>query len=147
MLIGLDNRLTPALLHTLAAMGHGDEIAIVDTHFPAMSTARQCVVRTPIELPGVNAAEAAEVITTLLPLDQFSDEPALRMEIDGAPDELGDVHRDVSLVLASRLPAHSDVFGISCHDFYKRAAQAYAIVICGETRPYGCFLLRKGVVM
>ena len=40
MLIGLDPLLTPDLLHALASMGHGDEIAIVDANFPAAACAR-----------------------------------------------------------------------------------------------------------
>ena len=31
-------------------------------------------------------------------------------------------------------------------EFYDRAREAYAIVQCNERRPYGCFLLTKGVV-
>ena len=31
---------TPDLLHALASMGHGDEIALVDCRFPAVSVAR-----------------------------------------------------------------------------------------------------------
>ena len=147
MLIGLDRRLTPDLLQILAAMGHGDEIAIVDTHFPAASTARDCVVRSPIGMPGLDAVDVIEAIATLLPLDQFSDTPALRMEIDGAPDEMGEVHRETAEVLAPRMPADTAVAGISRPDCYLRAAKAFAIILCGETRPYGCFLLRKGVVI
>ena len=30
--------------------------------------------------------------------------------------------------------------------FYERAARAFAILPCGETRTYGNLLLRKGVV-
>ena len=30
---------SPELLHTLASMGHGDELALVDAHFPATSLA------------------------------------------------------------------------------------------------------------
>ena len=43
MLIGLDPLLAPDLLHALASMGHGDEIAIVDANFPAAACARRLV--------------------------------------------------------------------------------------------------------
>ena len=39
MLKGLDPILGPELLHALRAMGHGDEIAIVDANYPAVSNA------------------------------------------------------------------------------------------------------------
>ena len=37
MLKGLDPLLSPDLLQTLAAMGHGDEIVIADANYPAES--------------------------------------------------------------------------------------------------------------
>jgi len=37
--------------------------------------------------------------------------------------------------------------GIERYEFYRRAAQCYAVLVTGETRAYGCFLLKKGVVM
>ena len=44
MLIGIPAILGPELLATLRAMGHGDEIAIVDGNYPALehATARWC---------------------------------------------------------------------------------------------------------
>ena len=40
MLKGIDPLLNAELLHILAGMGHGDELAIVDANFPA-TTMRQ----------------------------------------------------------------------------------------------------------
>jgi L-fucose mutarotase len=37
--------------------------------------------------------------------------------------------------------------GISREDLYERARAAYAVVATGDQRPYGCILLRKGVVL
>ena len=41
MLKGIDPLLGPELLATLRAMGHADEIAIVDANFPAAANARR----------------------------------------------------------------------------------------------------------
>ena len=41
MLKNLDPILSPELLSVLAAMGHGDELAIVDANFPAATIARR----------------------------------------------------------------------------------------------------------
>ena len=43
MLKGLDPVLGPALLSTLRAMGHGDEIALVDGNYPGEEHARRLV--------------------------------------------------------------------------------------------------------
>ena len=39
MLRGIDPLLGPELLHALRAMGHGDEIAVVDANYPATASA------------------------------------------------------------------------------------------------------------
>jgi L-fucose mutarotase len=41
LLKNLDPLLNAELLHALAAMGHGDELALVDRNYPAASTARR----------------------------------------------------------------------------------------------------------
>ena len=43
MLIGIPPLLGPDLLYTLRAMGHGDEIALVDGNYPAQEHARRLV--------------------------------------------------------------------------------------------------------
>ena len=80
MLKGLDPLLPPDLLHALAAMGHGDELALVDRNYPATSTSQRLV-----RLDGADTAAAARAILSLLPLDTFVDEPLLRMEVVGSP--------------------------------------------------------------
>lgn len=146
MLIGIDRRITPDLLHCLALMGHGDEIVIADANYPAQSTARHCAMPTAINLPGLYATEAAELITQLMPLDGFSDYSALRMEIDGQPDLMGEVHEEVWAALKSRLPDNGKLASIERQEFYSHARRAFAVVHTAESRPFGCFILRKGVV-
>lgn len=146
MLIGIDGRMTPPLLYCLARMGHGDEIVIADANFPAASTAAACTLPEVIELPGLDAPAAADLITGIMPLDGFTDHSALRMQIDGAPEEEGAVHRDVWQVLRPRLPEGGALGRIERQDFYRHARTAFAVVHTSEPRPYGCFILRKGVV-
>ena len=50
MLKGIDPLLNADLLHALRAMGHGDEIAVVDANFPAATMAKRL-----IRLDGVDA--------------------------------------------------------------------------------------------
>ena len=48
MLWGIDPLLDADLLYALRRMGHGDEIVVVDTNFPAASTAMSTVMGEPI---------------------------------------------------------------------------------------------------
>lgn len=146
MLIGIDSRMTPPLLHCLARMGHGDEIVVADANFPSASIASHCTLSEAIHLPGLDSPAAIDIITSLMPLDSFTDYSALRMQIDGAPEEMGEIHTAGWEVLTPRLPENGRLSSIERQDFYAQARRAFAVVQTAETRPYGCFILRKGVV-
>lgn len=146
MLNGIDRRTTSGLISALAAMGHGDEIVVVDENYPAVKTAQTCTLSRVIDYPGFDAATVCDLITKLMPLDGFHDYAALRMEVDDAPDEMTQAHEDVWQVLTPRLPETAKLSSIERQAFYVHAAKAFAVVHCGETRPFGCFILRKGVI-
>ena len=90
MLKGIDPLLSPELLHTLAAMGHGDEIVLVDCHFPAVSIAQRLV-----RLDGVTLPQAARAVLSLLPIDTFIDQPVAGMRMVDTPDVVPDVQVEV----------------------------------------------------
>ena len=71
MLKGIPPILGPDLLYILRAMGHGDEIAIVDANYPADSAGPQLV-----RLDGLSATDVLDAVLTVMPLDTFVDELA-----------------------------------------------------------------------
>lgn len=133
---------TPDLLHLLASMGHGDEVALVDAHFPAVSLARRLV-----RLDGADLPEALDACLALIPLDRFVPDPALRMEVVGKPDEIPDVQRLCQQVIDRREGRGVALVGMERHAFYARAREAFGIIATGELRPYGCILVKKGVAL
>jgi L-fucose mutarotase len=141
MLRGINPLLTPELLHILRAMGHGDEIVIVDANYPAKSNAKRLV-----RLDGANATQALDAILSVLPLDSFVDNPAHCMQVVGKPDEIPPAVAEFQMVV-DRLSGFPDkVRMIDRLAFYERAKQAYAIVATGERRLYGNIMLTKGVL-
>ena len=146
MLIGIDPRVSPALLATLARMGHGDEIVVADRNYPATWSAAGCITPKVIDYPGHDAPTVIDLITGLMPLDNFHSHSVLRMEVDGAPDDMSDVHQAVWDLLTPRLPEGGILASIERQAFYARAGKSFAVVQCSEDRPYGCFILRKGVI-
>ena len=82
MLLGLDPVLSPDLLHALAAMGHGDRIALVDANYPATRGRRL------IHLPGIAAPRALQAVLSVLPIDTFIAEPCAVMQVVGEPAAL-----------------------------------------------------------
>lgn len=146
MLKTIDPRITPELMDCLIRLGHGDEIVIADRNYPAASTAAHCVRKEVIRLPGFNATETVRLITGLMPIDNFHEYGALRMEVDGAPDRVEDVHAEVFKLLRGVAPEDAALGSIERQAFYAHAKGAFAVVACSEDRPFGCFILRMGVV-
>ncbi len=141
MLRGLNPLLTPELLMILRAMGHGDEIAIVDANYPALRDARRLV-----RLDGADASEALEAILSVLPLNSFVESPAHCMQVVGKPDEIPPAVADFQTIV-DRLAGFPDkIVMLERFAFYDRAKQCFAIVATSERRLYGNIILTKGVI-
>src|ERR1700752_3094868 len=95
MLKGLSPLLNADVLHALRAMGHGDDLIICDTNFPADSIARQTRLGTLLRIDNVTAGHAPAAVLSVYPLDTFVDDAAARMEIVGKPDEIPSVQQEV----------------------------------------------------
>ena len=146
MLRGIDPLLSPDLLGLLDAMGHGDDLVIADRNFPAHSVSLQTASRRLISERGVDTTRMARAILSVFPLDSFVEMPIHRMEVVGEPDKVLDVHADL-LAEAQLAEGHKVQMGsIERFAFYEAARRAYMVVQTGETRPYGCFILKKGVI-
>ena len=146
MLKGIDPRLTADVLYALRAMGHGDVLIIADTNFPADSIARDTALGELLRMDNLTAAEAAEAVLSVLPLDTFVDDFAGRMEVVDAPDEMPPVQKEVQAAIDSSEGKHRALIGIERFAFYDLAREAYAVIQTGERRFYGCFMFRKGVI-
>ena len=146
MLKSINPLLNADVLHALSAMGHGDELVLVDQNFPADSVARQSVIGELLRMDGASSAHAAKAILSLMPLDSFVDKPALRMEIMGKPNEIpavqGEVQREIDAAEGRSWPMGS----IERFAFYDHARKAYCVIRTGERRFYGCFVFKKGVI-
>lgn len=146
MLKGISPLLNADVLYALRAMGHGDDLIICDTNFPADSTARQTRLGKLLRIDNVTAGEAVAAILSLYPLDSFVDDAAARMEIVGNPGEIPPVQQEVQRAIDAAEGRSWPMIGVERYAFYERAKQAYCVVQTGERRFYGCFALRKGVV-
>ena len=141
MLKGIDPLLNADLLYALGAMGHGDEIAVVDANFPALAMAKRL-----IRLDGVDAVRAVEAILSLLPLDDFVDQPASRMQVVGDADAVPPVCQEFQKLVDRSAGKRTPLATIERHAFYERVKQCFAVVATGETRLYGNLIITKGVI-
>jgi L-fucose mutarotase len=140
MLKGLNPLLGPELLKVLRAMGHGDEIAIVDGNYPADTDAKRL-----IRMDGHAAAEILDAILSVIPVDDFVPEAVFRPAVQGDPKRIEPVHQDFAAVLAKYEPKQKLVPLIG-QDFYNRVKGCYAVVASGEPRLYGNIVVKKGVI-
>jgi L-fucose mutarotase len=133
--------LSPDLLCSLRAMGHGDDIVIADSNFPATSLAARCH-----RLDGISATDVLQAILTLLPLDTFVPDPAIVMQVVDDPTAVPPVVAAFQQIVTQTADHPVTIAGIARFDFYERAKRAFAIVQTGETRLYGNIILKKGVI-
>jgi len=146
MLKGISPLLNADVLYALRAMGHGDDLIICDTNFPADSIARQTRLGQLLHIGNVTAGQAAAAILSVYPLDTFVDDAAGRMEIVGKPKEIPPVQKEVQKAIDAAEGKSWPMIGIERYAFYERAKQAYCVIQTGERRFYGCFAFRKGVI-
>lgn len=140
MLIGIPPLLGPELLATLRAMGHTDEIAIVDGNYPALEHARRLV-----RADGHGLLAVLDAVLQLLPVDDFVDEAIFRSSVKGDPALSDPVHAEIEAVCARRAPGRS-VTALGGAEFYARVKSAHTVVATGEPRLYANVIVRKGVI-
>ena len=68
------------------------------------------------------------------------------MEIDGAPQEISSATAQLQKIADAAEGSSVVIAPVERFAFYELAREAYAFVQTGETVPYSCYLLRKGVV-
>jgi L-fucose mutarotase len=146
MLKSIDPLLGPDILYALAAMGHGDEVVLCDSNFPASSIARATAIKQPLRLDGVDAVRVSRAILSVLPLDRRASPAAFRMEVVGNPEEITSVQQEVQLEIDRAEGAEIRLAGLERFAFYERAAKAYCVIATGELRFFGNFIFKKGTI-
>jgi L-fucose mutarotase len=142
----IDPLLNADVLHALRAMGHGDRLVICDTNFPADSIARRTAIGRLLRIDNVSAARAVAAVLSVLPLDTFVEDAAIRMEVVGNPKEVPAVQQEVQGAIDRAEGRSWPLVGVERHAFYEKARTAYCVIATGERRFYGCFLFSKGVI-
>lgn len=135
MLIGVSPLLGPDLLHTLRAMGHGDEIALVDGNYPAAEHARRL-----IRADGIDLIPMLRAVLAILPV-----EAAWRASLNNDPAEAGAIHDEIGNVCALSGQGFT-LTPLAGADLYPRIKAAYAIIATSETALFANVILRKAAL-
>ena len=147
MLKGIDPILNADVLYALRAMGHGDDLIIADTNFPADSVARQTVLGKLLRIDSVTAGRAAQG-------DPFGHAARRLRREAGAPH--GDRRQAGRGAAGAGRGAEGDRRGrgarpgrwarSSASPSTTSREKAYCVIQTGERRFYGCFVFKKGVI-
>jgi L-fucose mutarotase len=141
MLIGISPVISPELLDALFRMGHGDEIVLGDAFFPG-DTFNKKVIRA----DGIKIPELLDGILALMNLDPYVPSPVFMMDVVPGDKLDPEVEKAYRAVIDRRWPGTPATERIERFAFYERSKKAFAVVMSGETRPYGNIILKKGVI-
>ncbi len=145
MLKNLDPMLNADVLHALRSMGHGDDVIVCDTNFPADSVARQTTYGKLLHIDA-GAARTVRAVLSVMPLDTFVEDAALRMEVVGKPKEILPVAQEVQAEIDRAEGKSWPLGSIERFAFYERAKKSYCVIQSAERRFYGCFIFKMGVI-
>ena len=146
MLKGIDQRLSAEIVHVLMLMGHGDDVVICDVNHPAATIAAETTYGRLIDMAGCDIPTGAAAILTLMPLDTFVPSPVSRMQVVGDPDGVVPVFARMQAVIDAADGRAVPMQALERFAFYEAAKRSFAIIRTADSGPYGCFILKKGVV-
>lgn len=141
MLRGLDPLLGPELLHILRAMGHGDEIAIVDANYPAETDGKRVV-----RVDGADVTQVLHAVLSVMPLDTYVKCAAHCMQVVGDPDRMEPIVGEFQELIDTTSKEDVTIERMERFAFYDRVKKAFAVVATAEARLYGNIILTKGVI-
>ena len=147
MLKNIDPLLTGELLDAMQTMGHGDDIVICDRNHPAATIAAQTTWGSLILVAGSTLPQLSKAMLSLFPLDTFVDAPITRMQVVGKPKgTLVQAHHDMQAAADAAEERKVKIGSLERFAFYEAAKRSFAIVQTSDPGPYGCFILKKGVL-
>ncbi len=147
MLRHVDPVLSAELLYVLMLMGHGDDLVLCDVNHPAVTIAKHTSYGKLIDISGCDIPRVTEAVLSLMPLDSFVDEPVMRMRVVDNPDTSVPIFARMQTTLDACEGRKVNIGAYDRFDFYDAAKRSFAIVRTSDPGPYGCFILRKGVII
>jgi L-fucose mutarotase len=140
MLIGLNPIIGPELLYHLRAMGHRDEVALVDANYPALEDSRRLV-----RADGVDLVNILKAILPIFPIDDDKNGSFFRAVYAPQPDLMLPIYQKIN-ALCSELKPELKVVPLDPETFYSRVRNAHLVVATGEKALYANVILRKGAI-
>ena len=146
MLKNIPRCLSAEILHVLMLMGHGDDLLICDVNHPAVTIAKETTYGKIVDMAGSTIPDGLAAILTLFPVDTFVEAPVKRMQVVGDPDKNLPIFDAVQRVVNEAEGRQVTIEPLERFAFYTAAKSAFAVIRTSDPGPYGCFIIRKGVI-
>lgn len=147
MLLNIPKLLSPELLKAICEMGHGDKILLADGNYPGKSAAARCGAQF-VRADGLGVPALLGAILQLMPLDAYTDLPAMVMDVDKRDKGLKiPIHDEYKAIVAKHDGRGAGAVGhLERYAFYEKADECCVIVQTGEEAVYANIILQKGVI-
>lgn len=146
MLKRIPRLLSAEIVHVLMLMGHGDDLLICDVNHPAATIARDTTWGRLVDLAGADIPAALEAVLELMPVDTFVEAPVKRMQVVGDAGKILPIFERVQAVVNAAENRMVTVEALERFAFYEAAKKSFAVIRTSDPGPYGCFIIRKGVI-
>lgn len=146
MLKRIPRILSAEIVNVLMLMGHGDDLLICDVNHPAATIASETVWGDIIDLSGTDIPTGLAAILELMPVDTFVEAPVKRMQVVGAPEEILPIFEQIQTVVDTAEGRPVTIEALERFAFYEAAKKCFAVIRTSDPGPYGCFIVRKGVI-
>jgi L-fucose mutarotase len=142
MLKNMPKVMTPEIMEILMQMGHSDELALVDAHYPGYSNAKRFY-----RAIGVTIPDLLDAILHFFPLEPklFADKPAFMMAVVPGDSMDENLDAEIQAVFAKHEPGFGGIQKLERMEFVERTRRCFAIISTGETRKYSNVILIKGL--
>lgn len=142
MLKKISPLISPALLKTLAEMGHGDTLVLADANFPAKSSKAKKLLRA----DGIGIPALLQAILELFPVDSFVLKPIGLMQVVSGDDYVPNIWEQYKKILSANGIFEHSIEYFERFEYYKQTDRAYCVVATGERSRYANIIIKKGVL-
>jgi L-fucose mutarotase len=141
----VDPRLPSEVLFLLWAMGHGDEVAVIDSCYVIDQDGDAGVHGTVVQMSELDILQAMRAILSAVQLDtNYVADPVRQIEhADSEPR--CEVRRAVQDEIDHALGFRCSITRVPYPEFHDQIKNCYGLIITGDTRKQGNFILRKGL--
>lgn len=140
MLNGIPKILPAELIKLMMDMGHGDELVIGDSNFPAAAMGVPVV-----HLDGHGVPEVLKAVLQLFPLDAYVERPAALMEVIPGDPIVPAIWEEYREILRNA-GCDTEPEKVERFAFYERARRAFCVAATSEPAQYANVILKKGIV-